>query len=52
MKSKNRIMLERIAGQVEGLAFGIKNKEISGRLLDIAANIDWVIQDESEGETE
>ena len=52
MKLKSITTLERIAGQVEGLAFGIKNKEISGALLDIAEAIDGVIQDESEGDTE
>ena len=52
MKLKNRTILERLTGQIEGLAFGIKNKEISSGLYDIAEAIDGVIQDESEGDTE
>lgn len=52
MKLKNRIMLERLAGQLEGLVFCIKNEEIVGALLDIAENIDGIVQDESEGDTE
>ena len=48
MKAKNRIGLERLTGQIEGLSFCIENKEISGALLDIAEAIDGVIKSESE----
>lgn len=48
MTAENRIRLERIAGQVEGLSFCVENKEISGVLLDIAEAIDCVIKSESE----
>lgn len=48
MKAENRIKLERLTGQVEGLSFCIKNKEISEVLLDIAEAIDCVIKSESE----
>lgn len=43
MKAENRIRLERLTGQVEGLSFCIENKEISEVLLDIAEAIDCVI---------
>ena len=52
MKAENRIRLERLTGQVEGLSFCIENKGISGALLDIAEAIDGVIKDESEDDTE
>lgn len=52
MKLKNRIMLERLAGQLEGLVCSVENKNISEGLLDTAEDIDGVIQDESEGDTE
>ncbi len=48
MKAENRIRLERLTGQVEGLSFCIENKEISEVLLDIAEAIDCVIKSESE----
>lgn len=50
MKLKNRTILERLAGQLEGLAFGAENKKISIGLFDMAKCIDGVIQDESEGD--
>ena len=49
MTAENRIRLERLTGQIEGLSFCIENKEISGALLDIAETIDGVIKSESEG---
>lgn len=52
MKLKNRTILERLAGRLEGLACSVENKNISEGLLDTAEAIDGVIQDESEGETE
>lgn len=52
MKSKNRISLERLTGQIEGLSFCFENKEISGVLLDIAEAIDGIIKSESEDDTE
>ena len=50
MKLKNRTILERLAGRLEGLAFGVENKNISEGLLDTAEAIDGVIEDESEGD--
>lgn len=52
MKLKNRTILERLAGQLEGLAFCVENKKLSDGLLDIAKSIDDVIQDEIRGDTE
>lgn len=52
MKAENRIILERLTGRIEGLAFCIENNGISGALLDIAEAIDGVIKDESEDDTE
>ena len=52
MKLRNRTILERLAGRLEGLAFGVENKNILEGLLDTAEAIDGVIKDESEGETE
>ena len=52
MKAENRIRLERLTGQIEGLSFCIENATISGALLDIAEAIDNVIKDESEDDTE
>ena len=34
MKAENRIRLERLTGQIEGLSFYIENKEISEALLE------------------
>ena len=48
MKAENRIRLERLTGQIEGLSVCIANSEISGALLDIAEAIDRVIKSESE----
>lgn len=48
MKPENRIRLERLTGQIEGLSVCIANSEISGALLDIAEAIDGVIKSESE----
>ena len=48
MTAENRIILERLTGQIEGLSFCIENKEISGVLLGIAETIDRVIKRESE----
>lgn len=48
MKAENRIRLERLTGQIEGLSVCIANSEISGALLDIAETIDGVIKSESE----
>ena len=48
MKAENRIRLERLTGQIEGLSFCIVNNEISGALLDIAETMDGVIKSESE----
>lgn len=50
MKLKNRTILERLTGQLEGLAFGVENDKLSDALLDIAESIDGVIKDESEGD--
>lgn len=50
MKLKNRTTLERLAGQLEGLSFGVENAKISRGLFDMAKCIDGVIQDESEGD--
>lgn len=50
MKLRNRTILERLAGRLEGLAFGVENKNILEGLLDTAEAIDGVIQDESEGD--
>lgn len=47
MKAENRIRLERLTGQIEGLSVCIANSEISGALLDIAEAIDGVIKSES-----
>lgn len=47
MKAENRIRLERLTGQIEGLSVCIGNSEISGALLDIAEAIDGVIKSES-----
>lgn len=52
MKTENRIRLERLTGQIEGLASCVENKGISGGLFDIAEAIDGIIKDESEGGTE
>lgn len=52
MKLKNRTILERLSGQLEGLAFGVENEKLSDALLGIAESIDGVIQDECEGDTE
>ena len=52
MKAENRIRLERLTGQIEGLSVCIVNSEISGALLDIAEAIDGVIKNESEDDTE
>lgn len=51
MTAKDRIRLERLTGQIEGLSFCIENNGISGVLLDIAEAIDGVIKDESEVDT-
>ena len=51
MTAWNRIRLERLTGQIEGLSFCVENKGISGALLDIAEVIDAVIEDESEDDT-
>ena len=48
MKAENRIRLERLTGQIEGLSVCIANSEISGALLNIAEAIDGVIKSESE----
>ena len=48
MKAENRIRLERLTGQIEGLSVCIANSEISGALLDIAEAIDSVIKSENE----
>ena len=48
MTAENRIRLERLTGQIEGLSVCIANSEISGALLDIAEAIDCVIKSESE----
>ena len=48
MKAENRIRLERLTGQIEGLSVCIANSEISGALLDIAEAIDCIIKSESE----
>ena len=50
MKLKNRTILERLAGRLEGLSFGVENKNLLEGLLDTAEAIDGVIQDESEGD--
>ena len=34
MKAENRIRLERLTGQIEGLSFYIENATISGALLE------------------
>ena len=47
MTAENRIRLERLTGQIEGLSFCIGNNEMSGVLLDIAEAIDRVIKSES-----
>ena len=47
MKAENRIRLERLTGQIEGLSVCIANSEISGALLDIAEAIDCIIKSES-----
>ena len=52
MKAENRIILERVTGRIEGLAFCIESKGISKRLFDIAEAIDGIIEDESEDDTE
>lgn len=52
MKLKNRTILERLAGQLEGLSFGVENAKISRGLFDMAKCIDGVIQDENESDTE
>lgn len=52
MKMINRIILERLTGQIEGLAYGIENDKISDALLGIAEELDDIIEDECEGETE
>ena len=52
MKAENRIRLERLTGQIEGLSFCLENNGISGVLLDIAEAIDGVIKSESEDDTE
>lgn len=46
MTAESRIRLERITGQIEGMSFCVKNKEISGILLNIAEAIDDVIKNE------
>ena len=48
MAAENRIRLERLTGQIEGLSFCIENATISGALLDIAEAMDGVIKSESE----
>ena len=52
MKLENRIRLERLTGQIEGLSFCIGNNEISGALLDISEALDGVIKSESEDDKE
>lgn len=52
MKLKNRTILERLAGRLEGLAFGVENGKLADALLGISKSIDGVIQDECEGDTE
>ena len=47
MTAWNRIRLERLTGQIEGLSFCIENATISGALLNIAEAIDGVIKDEN-----
>lgn len=48
MKTINRSILERLTGQIEGLAYGIENNKISDALLGIAEELDDIIEDECE----
>lgn len=52
MKAENRIILERVTGRIEGLAFCIESKGISKILFDTAKAIVSIIEDESEDDAE
>ena len=50
MKVENRLLLERVAGIIEGVSFGVADKPVAEALVNAVEMIDSVIEKESEGE--